>query len=107
MRKTTLIVFIAVLAADLIHKVWADPKSPLLGNQELLLLALMIFVGAGDRVVEFVIGKGWLKIKQNVETQAREAVKDIGTLVSIGQGPQPDDVDELLSRATGQDKDVW
>lgn len=107
MRKATFIVFVVVLAGDLILKGWADPKATLLGNHELGLLALMIFVGAGDRIVEFVVGKAGLKIKQNVEKQAREAEKDMSTLASIGRDPRPDVVDKLLSGATGQDKDVW
>src|SRR5258705_12707458 len=106
MRKATFFVLVAVLSADLVHKVWADPKSTLLGAQELLLLALMIFVGAGDRVVEFALGEEWVKIKQSVDQQARAAERDIGTLVALSEDPRPDVVEELLRRATGQDKDV-
>jgi hypothetical protein len=107
MKRTTLTILVMVLAVDLAYKIITKTTQPLLAPPEVIVLALMIFVGAGDRIVEFAVGKDLLKISQNVEKQAREVEKDAAALLSISKDYRPDLVDQLLSRATGQTRDVW
>jgi hypothetical protein len=107
MKRTTLTILVMVLAVDLAYKIITKTTQPLLSPPEVIVLALMIFVGAGDRIVEFAVGKDLLKISQNVEKQAREVEKDAAALLSISKDYRPDLVDQLLSRATGQTRDVW
>ena len=95
-----------VLAVDIGYKIVGNAQS-LLAYPELIILALIMFVGAGERIVKFAVGKGWIEIEQNVDKQAIEAEKDAATLLSISKDYKPDSVDQLLSRTTGQTKDVW
>jgi hypothetical protein len=106
MKRTTLTILVMVLAVDIGYKI-VGKTQPLLAYPELIIVALIMFVGAGERIVKFAMGKGWLEIEQNVDKQAVEAEKDAATLISISKDYKPDSVDQLLSRTTGQTKDVW
>ena len=75
MKRTTLTILAMVLAVDIGYKI-AGKTQPLLALPELIILALIMFVGAGERIVKFAMGRGWLEIEQNIDKQAIKAEKD-------------------------------
>ena len=106
MRLCAFISLVTVIVADLAYKIINNTNN-LLEWQEVILLTLIIFVAVGDRIVKLAIGKEGITIEQDLNAQIKEAEKDIKSIISLSNDQSAKNIGSILTRVTGQKKDVW
>lgn len=94
-----------IIAAVLVIDLWwiSTRDKPLITWIDVALVALMLFLAAGERIAKFAVGTKGLSFEQKVNATATEA----RAMASLARDAKPSQIEELLSSMVGHERDVW
>ena len=100
----TFIIIAIILATDFANSL-VKGAMPALSWHDLVLIALLIFIAAGERISRLVLGGE--KVGLTLEQQVHEFREDLRLIDSLGKNAKNADLENLLQKATNIPHEIW